>query len=81
VTSPRWTLSRGTGTVTSQILIKLGEISAQMAVMAEQLRAVSDHEVRLRALERYSFKTIGAAVGISAVMSAIVTWVGVVIHG
>lgn len=35
----------------SQILLKLGEMGMQLAVISEQLKAVPDHEQRLRTLE------------------------------
>ena len=39
----------------SQILIKLGEMGAQLAVMNERLTAVPDHENRIRSLERWRY--------------------------
>lgn len=57
---------------TDQILIKLGEISVQLAHIEEQVKPVQDHETRLRALEktaseqsggRDTWARIGAGVG------------------
>jgi hypothetical protein len=64
--------------MSSQILLKLGEISAQIAVMTEQLKAVPDHETRLRSLEKFQFKTVGAAVVISALFSGLGTWIEII---
>lgn len=36
---------------TDQILLKLGEMAATLAVMDERLKAVPDHESRLRGVE------------------------------
>lgn len=65
----------------AQILVKLGEMGAQLAVIAEQLKTASgtnlDHEGRLRALERFRFSLMGAAVVISLTCSAagsLITW-------
>lgn len=41
--------------VPAQILLKLGEMSVQLAVIAEQLKAVPDHEARIRSLERWKY--------------------------
>lgn len=37
------------------ILLKLGEMGAQLAVITEQLKDVPDHETRLRALEKWRY--------------------------
>ena len=39
----------------SQVLLKLGEMSAQLAVIVEQLKAVPDHESRIRKLEQWRY--------------------------
>lgn len=39
----------------SQILLKLGEMSTQLAVISEQLKAVPDHESRIRSLEKWRY--------------------------
>ena len=39
----------------AQILIKQGEMSVQLAVIAEKLSDLPDHETRLRALERWRY--------------------------
>lgn len=63
----------------AQILVEQGKQGVQLAVIAEQLKVMPDHESRLRALERFRFTIVGAAVGISALMSALGTWIGAVI--
>ena len=40
---------------TDQILIKLGEMSAQLAVVVEKLGAIPDHETRIRKLEQWRY--------------------------
>jgi len=40
-------------------------------------RLHSDHETRLRTLERFRFSLMGAAVAVSALVSAIATWIEV----
>jgi hypothetical protein len=39
----------------SQILLKQGEMGIQLAVISEQLKAVPDHENRIRSLERWKY--------------------------
>jgi hypothetical protein len=43
------------GAILSQILLKQGEMGVQLAVISEQLKAVPDHEARIRALERWKY--------------------------
>lgn len=38
-----------------QILLKLGEMGTQLAVISEQLKDVPDHETRIRALEKWRY--------------------------
>ena len=59
------------------------EMGAQLAVIHEQLKAIPDHEKRIRVLEAAKAKLIGAAVAISAVISAGGTWLGYAVthHG
>ncbi len=59
------------------------ELGAQLAVIHEQLRAIPDHESRLRALERFRFTLMGAAIAVSAAVSGVGTWLGLMIsrHG
>jgi len=37
----------------AQILVKQTEMSTQLAVISEQLKAVPDHETRIRSLEKW----------------------------
>jgi hypothetical protein len=39
----------------AQILLKQGEMGMQLAVITEQLKAVPDHEGRIRALEKWRY--------------------------
>lgn len=39
----------------SQILLKQGEMGTQLAVISEQLKAVPDHESRIRKLEQWRY--------------------------
>jgi hypothetical protein len=54
-------------------------INAELAVIREQLKAVPDHEERIRLLEASRAKLIGAAVAVSATVSALGTWLGLVV--
>jgi hypothetical protein len=54
------------------------EISAALAVVHEQLKTVPDHEQRIRRLEASRAKLVGAAVAVSATVSALGTWIGLV---
>lgn len=88
MTSPQQTAT------SDQILIKLGEMSAQLAVVVEKLNALPDHEIRLRALqdamppkleERLSSletaraRIFGLSALIAIVSSAGGTWIGLII--
>lgn len=55
------------------------EVSAALAVIHEQLKTVPDHEQRIRRLEASRAKLVGAAVAISATVSALGTWLGLVV--
>jgi hypothetical protein len=55
------------------------EIGATLAVIREQLKAVSDHEQRIRRLEASRAKLVGAAVAVSATVSALGAWVGILL--
>jgi hypothetical protein len=68
------------GAILSQILLKQGEMGIQLAVISEQLKAVPDHENRLRALETARSKMLGACIGISVVISTLGTWIGFIVH-
>lgn len=52
------------------------EMGAQLAVIHEQLKAIPDHEARLRVLENSRAKLLGAAIVMSAFVSAAGTWIG-----
>jgi len=55
------------------------KMSAQLAVIHEQLRQLPDHEARIRVLENSRAKIFGATIALSAVVSGCGTWVGLVI--
>lgn len=40
---------------TAQILVELGKISVQLAVMGKTMESIPDHESRIRALERWRY--------------------------
>lgn len=44
----------------AQVLIGLGEIKTDLAVVKTKLEAVPDHEQRIRSLERFRFTIAGA---------------------
>lgn len=78
----------------AQILLKLGEISTQVAVITQKLEAIPDHEQRIRANER-AISTLrvesktqrdtasrlwaGGATA-AAVASGVAAWVSVIHH-
>ena len=78
----------GTDGMTAQILLRLGEISTQLAVMAETLKALPDHEQRLRVLEAANTtaqaestaskdgfaRLVASGAGLAAVGSAVASW-------
>lgn len=57
------------------IYIRQMEIGATLAGMHEQLKAVPDHEQRVRRLEASQAKLIGAAMAMSATVSALGPWI------
>lgn len=61
------------------IYIRQSEMVAQLAVIQEQLKAVPDHEARIRVVEASRAKMIGAAVAASAVVSGLGTWIGLAV--
>lgn len=61
------------------VFTKQVEMGAQLAVIHEQLKAIPDHEQRIRALETGRAKMTGAAVVISALVSAGATWISLAI--
>lgn len=48
--------------ILAQILLKQGEMGTQLAVISEQLKAVPDHENRIRGLERFRYTVAGVSV-------------------
>lgn len=57
MTAPQ--VSQATPDMTGQVLIKLGEMSAQLAAMDIKLSALPDHEQRIRVLEAVDVAEIG----------------------
>lgn len=55
------------------------EMGGQLAVIHEQLRAIPDHEQRIRLLEAGHAKILGASAAIAVVISAAGTWIGLAI--
>lgn len=70
----------GSDAVPAQILIKLGEMGAQLAVISQQLTTVtaaqSDHEQRLRTLERrqWPLPTLAALAAVIAAVVAVLAY-------
>lgn len=52
------------------------EMGGQLAVIHEQLRAIPDHEARIRRLEEAKARIYGAAFAISVVTSTIAGYLG-----
>jgi hypothetical protein len=49
------------GALLAQILLEQGKQSTQLAVMDTKLSAITDHESRIRSLERFRYALVGAA--------------------
>lgn len=64
----------------AQISMELGKQSVQLAVIGTKLDTVltdtSDHEGRIRALEKFRWTLMGGVITISAGFSALGTWIG-----
>ena len=75
----KMTMPPETDGTSAQILIKLGEMGAQLAVINEQLKPIADHEQRLRDLEkaRWPLPTVAA---VAAVGASVAAWVAAVHH-
>ena len=61
------------------VFAKQVEMSQQLAVITVQLQDLPDHEARLRALERFRFTTLGACIAVSALVSGLGTWAGILL--
>ena len=57
-------------------ITKVGEMSTQLAVITEQLKAVPDHESRIRALEQFRYRIVGAAVIGGGLSGFVGYWIG-----
>jgi len=70
----------------SQVLIKQGEMAVQLAVIAEQLKALPDQENRIRTLEAGAAQQTGGRdmwariVSLVAVLAALGAALGVYLH-
>lgn len=65
--------------MSGQILLELGKLSTQIAVMDEKLKDLPDHETRIRMLENARAKLYGGAIAISVLVSGAGTWIGLLI--
>jgi hypothetical protein len=83
MTGPNQNQVNSTDGLLGQILLEQGRQGTQLAVISEQLKAVSDHESRLRSLEAsvlgFKSKVFGAAAAVSVAVSAGGTWIGLAI--
>lgn len=61
------------------VFAKQIEMGAQLAVITEQLRAIPDHEQRLRVLETARAKVFGAAVVLGAIAGGGAGWIALAI--
>lgn len=59
------------------ILVKLGEMGAQLAVIGEQLKSIPDHEQRIRKLEaaRWPLPTVAAISAVIAAAAALAAYI------
>lgn len=58
---------QGSDSTIAQVLIKLGEMGTQLAVIQAGMAALPDHENRLRVLERGQNRAFGWALGAGSV--------------
>ena len=72
-------LQQAPADMSAQILIELGKLSTQIAVMDEKLKDLPDHEHRIRLLESAKAKLYGGVFAVSVLVSAAGTWVGALI--
>lgn len=64
----------GDGTL-AQILLAVGGMQTQLAVIGEQLKAIPDHESRIRSLETARAKLYGASAAAGTISGGAVTLV------
>lgn len=65
------------GGLLGQILIKQGELGTQLAVISEQLKAVPDHETRIRSLEKWRYSMpISLLVSLASIVLTILKLTG-----
>lgn len=76
---PDGTLTNDSG-ILGQVLIKQGEMSAQLGVITERLNAVPDHETRIRSLEKFKWTITGMSFFGGLLSGAVGYWLGHVIH-
>lgn len=58
----------------SQILLEQGKMSVQLAVISEQLKAVPDHETRIRSLERWKYgMPVAGLLAVGSTIAAVVS--------
>ena len=62
------------------VFAKQIEMSAQLAVIGEQLKAIPDHESRIRALERFRFTLAGLSFIGGTAAGLLGYWIGHVLH-
>lgn len=61
------------------VYVKQIELAASLGQIHEQLKAIPDHEGRIRRLEETRARLIGASVGVSALVSGAATWLGIIL--
>ena len=62
------------------VLIGLGEIKTDLAVVKTKLEAVPDHEQRIRSLERFRFTIAGAGALAGALAAWLITYLQNIHH-
>lgn len=63
----------------AQILVELGKISTQIAVMDERVKAIPDHESRIRLLEAAHLKLLGGSLALSVVAGGGAGWIALLL--
>ena len=67
------------GGMLAQILVTTTQTQTDVAVMKEQMKAITDHEGRIRSLERFKFTVAGGSFFGGLISGGVGYWLGHVI--
>ena len=77
---PSQVQTTGDSGMLTQILVTTTQTQTDVAVMKEQMKAVPDHEARIRSLERFKFTVAGGSFFGGLVSGGVGYWLGHVVH-